>query len=70
MGVMVYAGNSAPVSVGDIPPRGEVMSSPIIFALDLGGFDGRNLAFPVTVEFYEGDTLQSVPASFSCEIPE
>ena len=70
MGVTVYAGNSAPVSIGDIPPRGEAMSPPIIFALDLGGFDGRNLAFPVTVEFFAGDALQSVPSSFSCEIPE
>jgi hypothetical protein len=67
---MVFASDGSAVSIGDIPPRGEVMSPPIIFALDLGGFDGRNLAFPVTVEFYEGDTMQSVPASFSCEIPE
>src|SRR5512136_1680148 len=66
MGVTVYAANGAPVSIGDIPPRGEVTSSPIIFALDLGGFDGRNLAFPVTVEFYAGEALQSVSASFSC----
>ena len=72
MGVMVYAANGAPVSIGDIPPRGEVTSSPIIFALDLGGFDGRNLAFPLTVEFYEGQSgqLTSAHASFSCQIPE
>ena len=70
MGVMVYAANGSPVLIGDIPPHGEVMSAPIIFALDLADFDGRNLAFPVTVEFYEGEVLQSVPASFFCEIPQ
>ena len=72
MGVMVYAANGAPVSIGDIPPRGEVTSSPIIFALDLGGFNGRNFAFPLTVEFYEGQSgqLTSAHASFNCQIPE
>ena len=70
MGVTVHAANGAPVLIGDIPPHGEVMSAPIIFALDLADFDGRNLAFPVTVEFYEGEVLQSVPASFFCEIPQ
>ena len=72
MGVMLYAANGAPVSLGDIPPRGEVTSSPIIFALDLGGFNGRNFAFPLTVEFYEGQSgqLTSAHASFNCQIPE
>jgi len=72
MGVTVYAASGSAVSIGDIPPRGEAMSPPIIFALDLGGFDGRNLAFPVTVEFYEGQSgqLTSAHASFSCQIPE
>lgn len=70
MGVMVFAANGSGVSIGDIPPHGEVMSPPLIFALDLGGFDGRNLAFPITVQFYAGEALQSVPASFFCEIPQ
>ena len=72
MGVTVYAANGSAVSIGDIPPRGEAMSPPIIFALDLGGFNGRNFAFPVTVEYYEGQSgqLMSAQASFSCQIPD
>ena len=72
MGVTVYAASGSAVSIGDIPPRGEAMSPPIIFALDLGGFNGRNFAFPVTVQYYEGQSgqLMSAQASFSCQIPE
>jgi hypothetical protein len=43
-----------------------------VFAVDLGGFPGRNLAFLITVQYYEEQSgqLTSAPASFNCQIPE
>ena len=72
LGVTVVGSDGSMVSIGDIPPRGETVSSPLVFAVDLGGFDGRNLAFPVTVQYYVGDSgqLASAQASFNCEIPD
>ena len=72
MGAAVVGSDGSMVPIGDIPPRGEAMSAPLIFSVDLGGFDGRNLAFPVTVQYYVGDSgrLASAQASFNCEIPD
>ena len=72
MGVTVVGADGSMVPIGDIPPRGEAMSAPLIFSVDLGGFNGRNLGFPVTVQYYEGDSgqLTSAQASFNCQIPE
>ena len=72
MGVAVVGSDGSMVPIGDIPPRGEVMSAPLVFSVDLGGFNGRHLAFPVTVQYFEGQSgqLTSAHASFSCQIPE
>ena len=69
-GLVVTGADGQTVYVGDIPPKGEAVSAPYYFSVDVSGYPSRSLLLPVALRFSNQGEPVEVQSGLTLFLPE